>query len=69
MTVVKKYSEITHAEWICYEWIDVTEMCMPEPIYLRKGPRPLDKAMELSGGSIKTLKPYLWALDDDKLAG
>ncbi len=59
----KKYSEITHAEWIMFEWVSVTTWMDKEPVYIRGLPRPLDEAMKLAGGSIKDLQPYLWALD------
>lgn len=60
--IIKKYSEITHAEWIIYNWIQTTVMSSDEPEFLRGLERPLDEAMKLSGGSIETLKPYLWVL-------
>ena len=63
MNIIKKYSEITHAEWIIYNWIQTTYASSPEPEFLRGLPRPLDEAMRLSGGSIETLKPYLQILD------
>ena len=59
----KKHSEITHAEWICWNWIDTTYFHEDESHYLRGLQRSLDDAMEYAGGSIKDLKPYLWALD------
>ncbi len=63
MSDAKKYSEITHAEWIVFRWTEVTSTMDKEPMFLRGLQRPLDEAMKLSGGSIKTLQPYLWALD------
>lgn len=65
MSIVKKYSELTHAEWIIYNWIQTSVWSSNEPEFLRGLPRPLDEAMRLSGGSIDTLKPYLWVLDKD----
>ena len=59
----KKYSAITHAEWICWNWIDVTYLHESESHYLRGLQRPLDEAIGLAGGTIEDLKPYLWALD------
>ena len=59
----KKYSEITHAEWICWDWIDMTLITENESHYLRGLQRPLNDAMEYAGGTIQDLKPYLWALD------
>lgn len=61
--IQKRFSEITHAEWICYHWIDVTTIGDAGSKYIRGTKRPLDEAMRLSGGSIETLQPYLWALD------
>ena len=54
-----KQSDISIADWICYYWIPATYYSEDEPRYLRGLRRPLDESMELAGGSIKDLKPYL----------
>ncbi len=60
--MLKKYSEITHAEWIVYRWIEVTEQTDDESRFIRGLQRPLDEAMKLAGGTIEKLQPYLWVL-------
>ena len=66
-TTAKKYSEITHAEWILYHWIDVTANSDAESKFVRGTERPLDEAMKLAGGSIKDLAPYLHALKPSQI--
>ena len=64
--MTKKESEITIAEWILYEWVDVTPRSVGEREFIRSYQRPLDEAMVLAGGTMKDLQPYLWALKQDE---
>lgn len=61
--ILKKYTDITNAEWILYTWTFEGATATGEPVYIRNTLRPLDEAMRLSGGSIETLKPYLRAVN------
>ena len=63
--IVKNYMDITDAEWILFEQIPVTAFGDSVSRWMRGQPRPLAEAMKLAGGTIKDLRPYMWALDDN----
>ena len=57
------FDDITYAEWICYDWVEIRTMGTLEGHWICLGRRPLDESMKLAGGSINDLKPYLEELE------
>jgi len=58
--MIKKHSEISIAEWVCYDWIDITSVSDKERQYIMGYPNHVDDAIKLAG-SIEKFKEYATA--------